>query len=145
MKSLVASELQSPELIEKAYGLRHAVFVEEQNVPVEIERDAEDKNAFHAGIITNGNVIATGRLVIQGKEGQIGRMAVRQSWRGKGLGETVLAKLIDIGKTNGLTKITLHAQHQVIGFYAKFGFAPVGDFFEEAGIRHRIMELNLSA
>lgn len=139
-KSIVASELKTSELIEQACRLRYEIFVEEQKVPAEIERDKEDETACHVGVISNGEVIATGRLVIRGNEGQIGRMAVQKAWRGKGLGEKVLLKLIEIGKAKGLKKIILHAQIQVIDFYSKFGFVPVGEFFEEAGIIHRKME-----
>jgi predicted GNAT family N-acyltransferase len=37
--------------------------------------------------------------------------------------------------------VYLHAQVQVVDFYAKFGFEAVGPQFEEAGIQHYKMVL----
>jgi predicted GNAT family N-acyltransferase len=39
--------------------------------------------------------------------------------------------------------VELHAQSHAIGFYERFGFTAVGVEFDEAGIPHRLMVLNL--
>ena len=46
-----------------AYPIRLTVFVEEQNVPKELELDADDPLAWHAIVFENGKAIATGRLM----------------------------------------------------------------------------------
>jgi predicted GNAT family N-acyltransferase len=137
----VTVETDDKNLLNQVFKLRHTVFVNEQGVPPELERDEFDKSAYHAAVIQNGEVIAAGRLVIKGVSGKIGRMAVKKEWRGKGIGSLILQKLLQIGKEKKITCFYLHAQLQAVPFYRKHGFAPVGEIFEEAGILHQEMTL----
>ena len=70
--------------------VRFTVFVREQGVPPEIELDtldADDARCVHAvARDTDGNTIATGRLILDEPIPRIGRMAVLRSWRRKGVG-----------------------------------------------------------
>ena len=51
--------------------VRTAVFIEEQGVPAEIERDAHDADSIHALGLLDGQPVATGRLL---SDGHIGRV-----------------------------------------------------------------------
>jgi predicted GNAT family N-acyltransferase len=134
----------TPELREQAFALRHAVFVEEQQVPVELERDAQDEAAFHAIALDGGRCVGTGRLVRQeGGVGRVGRMAVDRAARRRGVGDRVLAALEARARADGLRQIELHAQCYVEAFYARNGYARDGEEFEEAGIRHVVMRKRL--
>ncbi len=131
-------------LRERAFALRHAVFVEEQGVPAELERDAEDAAAVHVVALEGGRCVATGRLVVQaGAVGRVGRMAVDRAHRRGGVGARVLAALEDAAGARGLREIELHAQCYVEAFYARAGYAREGDVFEEAGIAHVVMRKRL--
>jgi len=78
-------------LREDAQKVRVEVFVIEQNVPVELEWDEGDEVSTHAvAYDEQGQPVATGRLL---PDGHIGRMAVSQSLRGKGIGKQVLVAL----------------------------------------------------
>lgn len=135
-----AGGAESSELREAAYALRHAVFVEEQHVPVELERDEHDAEAFHVVVLDGARCVATGRLVVQpGGVGRVGRMAVDRAHRRGGVGARVLAALEDEARRRGLREIELHAQCYVEAFYARAGYARAGDAFEEAGIAHVVM------
>jgi predicted GNAT family N-acyltransferase len=126
---------------EKLRAVRRAVFIEEQNVPEELEWDEADERAYHVlATSAEGDAIGTGRLKL---DGQIGRMAVAREWRGRGVGAAILQALLELARKEGCSAVRLHAQNHAVRFYAKFGFAPVGGEFEEAGIRHRAMELKL--
>ena len=46
-----------------ALAIREVVFIEEQSVPVELERDDEDPTAFHVIAFARGHAVATGRLI----------------------------------------------------------------------------------
>jgi len=122
-------------------SIREPVFVEEQKVPLEEEWDALDPQCRHV-IARDGEhrPIGTGRLT---PEHKIGRMAVLKQWRGKGVGEALLRALIDQARSDGLREVTLNSQVDAIGFYEKFGFLPYGERFEEAGIQHQAMRLEL--
>ena len=130
--------------MQRAYAIRRRVFIEEQNVPEEIELDADDGDAFHALAILDGVAIGCGRMLEHGdSEVKIGRMAVLREFRKTGVGAHILRFLIDRARARGLRKAILHAQLTAEGFYLKEGFNPVGDVFDEAGIAHRKMERDL--
>ena len=126
------------ELGEGAGELRRAVFIDEQRIPAELEWDEHDSTAVHA-VARNrlGQVIGTGRLVTEALGlARIGRMAVHRTLRGGGHGEAVLRALEAAAAARGDTEVMLHAQRSAERFYARLGYAPHGEPFEEAGIAH---------
>jgi len=136
----VATADERPEL----YALRTRVFVEEQGVPPEIERDDADETAVHVlSRDASGAVVATGRLLVRGTSASIGRMAADRSVRGRGHGAAVLAELHRQAVLRGVTEVELHAQLSARGFYDRAGYAPVGEVYEEAGIAHITMRRRL--
>jgi ElaA protein len=136
--------IESPDDMQRALAIRRRVFIEEQNVPEEIELDADDGHAFHALAILDGVAIGCGRMLDHGdSEVKIGRMAVLREFRGTGVGAHILRFLIDRARARGLRRAILHAQLTAEGFYLKEGFNPVGGVFDEAGIAHRKMERDL--
>ncbi|MSQ28374.1 MAG: GNAT family N-acetyltransferase [Dehalococcoidia bacterium] len=127
-----------------ARAVRLRVFVQEQGVPETEEYDELDATAHHAVALAGGSAIATGRLIDEEPGvGRIGRMAVDKAWRGRGVGGRVLAYLEGQARAEGYHESVLHAQCDVEGFYARFGYRPEGDIFEEAGIEHITMRKKL--
>ncbi len=126
-------------------ALRHVrdrVFVQEQQVPVEEEWDDLDPQCRHVlARDMDGAAIGTGRLT---PERKIGRMAVLADWRGQGVGAAMLLQLLDRARELGWRSVSLHAQISAIEFYSRHGFLAYGDEFVEAGIRHRVMQLQLT-
>jgi YbgC/YbaW family acyl-CoA thioester hydrolase len=121
-----------------AARIRTEVFVQEQRIPRELEWDDDDAIALHAVAYNRlGQAIGTGRL-LPAKEGvaKIGRMAVSRVLRGTRVGEQVLRALMAAAQARGDSEILLHAQRSAQSFYARTGFAPRGEVFEEAGIPH---------
>ncbi|HEX2072257.1 MAG TPA: GNAT family N-acetyltransferase [Geodermatophilus sp.] len=124
--------------------LRTRVFVQEQGVPPEIERDALDAAAVHVLARDDaGRVVATGRLVVRDGRAVIGRMAVDAAARGRGHGAAVLDELHGQAVLRGLPEAELHAQVSARGFYERAGYAAVGGVYEEAGIAHVTMRRRL--
>lgn len=128
------------ELGDRCSALRQEVFVGEQRVPPEIEIDGRDPECVHALAMLAGQAVGTGRLL---PDGRIGRLAVRATVRGKGIGAALLALLVEEARERGFKTVTLHAQTNALGFYEGFGFLPIGEEFVQAGIRHQRMELRL--
>lgn len=122
-------------------SVRHAVFVEEQRVPENLEWDGRDPECAHA-LATDlaGCPIGTARL---SPDGHIGRMAVLSGWRRKGIGSALLRLLLFEARKRGYREVRLHAQTHAAEFYAKFGFERSGEEFPEAGIPHVEMALPL--
>jgi predicted GNAT family N-acyltransferase len=123
---------------EGASALRRAVFIEEQNIPEELEWDALDAAVLHA-VARNriGQVIATGRL-LPAEDGisHIGRMAVHRNLRSGGHGAAVMQVLEETARLRGDHVVALNAQRSAERFYARLGYVPHGEAFEEAGIPH---------
>ncbi len=118
--------------------VRNVVFVEELGIPADLEWNGLDADYYY--VIARDSVgksVATGRI---NDNGQIGRMAVLPVHRGKGLGSALLKNLIQIANSKRINRVWLNAQASVKAFYAKHGFEPVGEEFEEAGISHIKME-----
>ena len=116
--------------------IRDLVFVEEQQVPVEIEHDEDDAVATHVLAFDGSAAIGTGRITADGK---IGRMAVLASHRGRGVGGAILEALIAIAEDEGMDTVWCNAQCHALAFYEGFGFVAEGPVFLEAGIEHRRM------
>ncbi len=135
------------ELGSGAQQVRTEVFVQEQRIPVEMEWDEADPTAVHALAVNRlGQPVATGRL-LQHAPGvaKIGRMAVSRVLRGGGLGRDILQTLMHAAAQRGDHEVCLHAQRSAEGFYARLGFVPRGEPFEEAGIAHIEMFKRLPA
>ena len=129
------------EALPLARPVREKVFVEEQQVPIELEWDEWDELSDHAlAFDPRGNPIGTARLL---PDGRIGRMAVLKEWRRKGVGGALLAALLDRARSRNMERSVLHAQIQAAGFYRRFGFTERGGQFLEAGIPHVEMTLDL--
>lgn len=121
----------------QALPIREKVFVEEQGVPIEMESDEFDPQSHHVlALGPDRAAIGTGRLL---PDGHIGRLAVLPEWRGKGVGQALMDKLLDAAAEAGQRQLALHAQCQAKDFYRAFGFVPIGDTFMEASIPHLLM------
>ena len=138
-KSMVKVQVGSwAQLKEPAARIRKQVFVEEQQIPVELEWDDADEGNVHAVAFNRfGLPLATGRLVAYAPGvARIGRMAVSQTLRGSGIGQRVLDALLHAAKERGDLQAVLHAQTSAIPFYLRAGFVQNGPEFDEAGIAH---------
>lgn len=120
-----------------AMTVRERVFVREQGVPAEIERDELDATSTHVVAFgLQGETIGTGRLL---PDGHIGRLAVMKKWRDKGVGAALFESLLQLAAAAGMERLELHAQTPAAGFYARYGFATRGAEFYEAGLPHITM------
>jgi len=118
-------------------AIRTIVFIEEQNVPIELEWDEEDADCVHLLVKKDNNYIATARLL---KTGQIGRMAVLKPFRRCGVGSVMLNTILAIARAMEMKTVSLNAQVDAISFYKKFDFLKYGEPFDDAGIPHVRME-----
>jgi YbgC/YbaW family acyl-CoA thioester hydrolase len=134
------------ELGAEARAIREAVFIDEQRIPAELEWDDADVSCLHALAVNRfGVALGTGRLLTHAPGiGKIGRMAVRSSMRGSGLGRALLGALVDAARQRGDHEVMLHAQASAVPFYVRAGFSARGAPFDEAGIPHVEMARSLA-
>lgn len=122
-------------------AIREAVFIREQNVPVELEWDGMDEGSRHAlALSLNGDAIGCGRML---PNGHIGRIAVLPQWRNQRVGTAIMEALLDEARSRGFKQVDVDAQVQAIPFYHNFGFVEQGGEFLDAGMPHKKMTLAL--
>jgi len=125
-------------------SIREQVFILEQNVPVELEWDELDAQCIHCLVFDqHGKPIATARILNENALAHIGRMAVLKSYRRQGIGTCMLNKLLEQARLNAVKTVILNAQTTAIVFYERAGFVVVGDEFDDAGIPHYKMTLQI--
>ncbi|MEK6958812.1 MAG: GNAT family N-acetyltransferase [archaeon] len=129
---------------EKCYSIRQIVFIEEQKVPKELERDGKDDAAIHFLALEGDVPAGTVRLTLIGRNGKLQRLAVLKEFRGKGIAKQIVKALEKEALAQGLEKITMHSQSHAKGFYEKLGYEVSGKEFMEAGIPHVPMEKRLT-
>ncbi len=138
-KSIIIQPANSAELRKAIFGVRREVFVAEQEVSEGEEYDEYETSSFHLAAIVDGKIVGTCRYRSTDKGTKLERFAVLKEYRGKDVGECLVRHCLDLVHTE--PHVYLHAQVQVVDFYAKFGFEAVGPQFEEAGIQHYKMVL----
>lgn len=121
--------------------IRRLVFMVEQGVTAELEWDGIDHECRHAlAEDVVGRPIGCARLL---PDGHIGRVAVLADWRGKGIGDALLLRIIELARELGHRRVVLNAQTHALAFYARHGFVAYGPEYDDAGIPHRAMELEI--
>ena len=129
--------------LDACMAIRRQVFVEEQAVPEDLERDEHDATAVHLLATQDGRPVATARLLIAGDRAKIGRVAVLAELRGTGAGAAVMRAALDELRLRGVREAALGSQVHALGFYEKLGFVAHGPEYDDAGIPHRDMTLQL--
>jgi predicted GNAT family N-acyltransferase len=129
--------------MDQVMALRQAVFCEEQGVPPDLERDADDAAALHVVVLDGARVIGTCRVLGEGPSVRLGRMAMAREWRRRGLGAILLAAAEGLAADRGAREVEIHAQVSALGFWERAGYVAEGPEFEEAGIAHIAMRRTL--
>ena len=129
------------QLGQEASAIRATVFIDEQGVPPELEwAEAHDRVCLHALARIDGQAVGTARLL---PDAHIGRMAVLPAFRRDRIGSALLMALVQAARARGELAVELSAQTYVRAFYARHGFEAYGPLYDDAGIEHQMMRLEL--
>ncbi|WP_096190690.1 GNAT family N-acetyltransferase [Evansella halocellulosilytica] len=123
-----------------AFFVRKTVFIEEQNVPEEIEVDQYEDESIHFVAYEKGSPVGAGRLRILGSYGKVERICVLKSVRSHGVGEKLMSYLEQVAKEEHITELRLNAQIRAERFYKRLGYDTYSDQFFDAGIPHVSMK-----
>jgi ElaA protein len=126
-----------------ALRLRQGIFIVEQQVPYP-DIDDNDKHCMHLMGYLDDEMVAYMRLVPlhQFEEGyfSFGRVVVKESLRGSGLGRELVARGMDyLDKMRNGHPVKISSQLYLKDFYASFGFQPLGEPYIEDMIPHIAM------
>jgi predicted GNAT family N-acyltransferase len=141
MKSCIVTNKQQ---LQDALSVRHRVFVEEQNIPIEIDQDEYDGSATHVVIYDKEMPVATGRYRVVKNMAKIERIAVLSSYRGRGMGKMIMEELEQEAKKRDLAYVILDAQAHAEEFYEKLGYQSVSGVFMKQSIPHLEMKKRLT-
>lgn len=133
--------VQTIEQLEECFSIRFKVFVEEQQVPRDLEIDEYDASpeACRHFVLRDGETpVATGRWKpFEGNAAKLQRIAVLPDYRGQGVGRVVLRALEEDAAAHGRTSAVLDGQIQAEDFYRKLGYETISrEPFLDAGIWH---------
>ena len=126
------------ELQNDAKLIREQVFIQEQQIAVADEWDAEDAVSVHFVVYDQDQPIATARLL---KNNSVGRVAVLKSHRGTGIGKLLMQQITQQAKHQQREFLKLSSQVHAIQFYAGLGFKVEGEQYLDCGIPHIDMRL----
>ena len=130
--------------VERALGLRHRVFCDEQGVDPAAEQDGRDADAVHLVAFRGDSLVGTCRLLLEGRTVRLGRAAVASEDRGAGIGTALLEAADWVSLDADADRIRLHAQTSARSLYERSGYVSRGEPFLEEGIEHVTMEKRLA-
>lgn len=133
-----------PKYYNQCLEIRKEVFVEEQDVPMELEVDEFENESVNILLTLDDRPIGTVRYRDAGNgTAKVERMAVRKIARGLHLGQALMNFVHIHAEENGYTSTKLGAQVHALKFYEKLGYKVTSDEFDDAGIPHKYMEKEL--
>lgn len=132
-------QLEKEELYE-IFKIRAIVFVVEQNC-VYLDLDDKDTDAIHLlGKNEENEIVAYCRIftpTIKKSDAAIGRVLIKQEYRGTGLGKLLMQKAIDYLENNlDVHSIKIEAQNYLFPFYQSLGFLKTSEVYLLDGIPH---------
>lgn len=138
--------IHGTEDLSDAYAVRIEVFCDEQGYRLEQELDELDRrrDTWHLVLYDGGYPAAAGRLYPKGDGVMgLGRLAVRKSYRGCGLGARMVEELGRKAAELGASVSQLDAQTRARGFYEKQGYRVCGEEHMDGHVPHVMMEKKL--
>jgi predicted GNAT family N-acyltransferase len=140
-----------------ALRIREQVFCVEQGVPLEEEIDGLDDRALHLLAFDAGKdagdgddddgdrAIGTLRLLLDGEQAKIGRVAVRAERRHRGIASRMLQQALELARERGARRARLAAQLVAVALYERAGFTAESEPFDDAGMPHVWMGRSLDS
>jgi len=139
-------KVETMEQLNEAIAIRFKVFVDEQGVDAEVERDHYDEisaQCTHVLVMHDGTPVGTGRISGKDGIGKIQRVCALQQARGLGVGSAIMEALETIAREKQFGSVRLGAQVHAQLFYEKLGYTVISDVFYEENIPHVSMQKEL--
>jgi radical SAM protein (TIGR04043 family)/putative N-acetyltransferase (TIGR04045 family) len=132
----------------EAFAIRHSVFVEEQGLFADSDRDEHDETGIHLVARHQDRMVGTVRLFpdpFRGNGSWIGgRLAVHPDYRVFRVGACLVKEAMKRAKKKGCTVFTAHVQEKNVRFFQKLGWRPIGPPETICDHPHQQMQADLS-
>ncbi|GGE51438.1 N-acetyltransferase [Pullulanibacillus camelliae] len=129
---------------EDALKVRKQVFIDEQQVPMELEVDAFENEATHLVAYNGNSPIGAGRFRIKSNAAKVERICVLKDFRRQNIGLHIMQKIEELATELRLSELILHAQTHAQHFYEKLGYQVTSDVFYDANMPHVEMKKVIS-
>ena len=138
------TRVSSEEALAICHAIRDVVFVDGQGVPRDREYDGLDGEAHHYLVSDNGAPVGTARVRILDDIAKIERVAVLPDHRGSGIATHLMKYILAELRTRpDVQRACLGSQTYIVALYEKLGFKKTGPVYEDAGLPHVDMVLEL--
>lgn len=136
---------RTKEELEAYFLIRRRVFVGEQKLFEESDKDEFDSSAIPLIGEVNNNIVGTVRIYpLSDTTWMGGRLAVLKEFRVYSVGRRLVKEAIKIVKEQGCTEFLAYIQPQNLRFFKKLGWNPVGKEVHINGCIHQVMQADLS-
>ncbi|WP_432453971.1 GNAT family N-acetyltransferase [Agarivorans sp. QJM3NY_29] len=140
MRIVVSKDKESIKISQK---IRNEIFVREQGIPLHLDLDGLDSNAYHSLAYIDDLAIGVARLALtENNNAVMARIAIKKDYRGNGVATKLIDSLIDKAKQLNINSIEIHAHEYLKEYYENFGFNFVKKV-EKVG-EHQLIEMRLS-
>lgn len=145
-KSYLASFPFASPTYDESVGLRYEVLRKPLGLEFSVDQLVEEWDQMHLGVFSLSDELL-GCLILKRNDDsgslKMRQVAIRDRYRGLGLGAELVKFSERIAKTQGFNEIVLHAREESIPFYLKLGYRRNSVPFQEVGIPHSAMIKNL--
>ncbi len=127
VRQLQVRQCQGKSELRLAQAIRREVFVREQKIPQELDRDGRDAEALHLLVWEEERAVATGRLLLLPTTGQAiaARIAVLAACRRRGIGTMLVRALERLAAQGGVGRVLLHPHAFLERFYRQLGYTRI--------------------
>src|SRR5436190_446019 len=99
---VVVTHLSGDEDLTQAFSVRRAVFHEEQGISEDDDFDGQDTQADHFLAFDGEKPVGTARVRYVDGKAKVERVAVLGSYRGRGIGESIMHNILEFIKQKGI-------------------------------------------
>ena len=130
----------------RSLDLRDRVLRQPLGLHFDLKDIALEWDSLHLGLFDVADQLLACLVLkpLSPQEVKMRQVAVEPHLQGKGLGRTLVVAAEREAKCRGFQKMTLHARREAVPFYLKLGYTVTSEEFEEVGIPHRIMAIDLT-
>jgi len=128
---------------QKTLSLRRAVLLDPFGISL-LEACRDDERAVHLAAFDGDACVACLLLIDRGAgTWQLRQMAVAPELQRSGIGRKLVTFAVDWAREAGGTKLMAHAREPAVPFYERVGFTVEGEPYQQVGLPHRTVVLQL--
>jgi len=124
-KAITVRIARDPNDLMTVFAIRSAVYLAEQDCPMEEEFDGNDLVAAHFIGFVGNEPVACLRVRFFGEFAKVERLAVRHQFRKSRVAFKLVQASVEYVKRKGFRKIYGQAQDRLVDFWAHFGAKPL--------------------